>query len=207
MKSNLKLKTTAALSALALLFSVSSCDLLSSGVNFTEVESAKKINELISKNTTSDMLIYEIDFNFSESSSSFSFMKDGITIIYIDPENPEKLSGIDVNIKSGDAEPSSFYERNSISPLRSFKGYPLENIDITPMINAINEAIALLEEEEIKTNGLGMCEIKFGATPSDITYKFKTQTRTGSTTTGRRTQVSYDEYSFKVDAEGNLDLD
>lgn len=208
MKSNFKLVAISILSGLALLFSVSSCNILSDGENFTEVESAEKINNLINKNITPDMLVYEIDFSFTRSSSSFSFMKDGITIVYVNPENEGKLSGIDIDIKTGEAKPSSFYERTSLSPTKSFKGYTPVEVDVTTMIQSIIDAINFLYEEEgIETSGLGHCEIKFGNTPSDIVYKFKTQTRTGSTSTGRRTQVHYDEYPFVADAEGNIEFD
>lgn len=207
MISNFKIKAISVLSALLLVFTVSSCSLLSDGVNFTEVESAKEVNELLKKNIPADMLVYEIDFSFSRSSSSFSFMKDGITIIYVDPET-NKLSGIDIDVKSGDVTQNSFYERTSPSPSKSFKGYTPVEVDVTTMINSIVEAINFLyEEEEIQTSGLGNCEIKFGNTPADVVYKFSTQTKTGSTTSGRRTQVSYDEYSFKADAEGNIEVD
>lgn len=207
MKSNLKLKVFSSLSALALLLTVYSCDVFSSGVNLADVNNAQKINELIMKHITPDMLVREIEFNYSESSSNFSFNKDGITIVFVDPENVSKQNGIDIDIKSGDVTPNRFYENKVVVSAIKYKGYTVENVDVTPMITAINEAIQLMSEKEIKADGLGICSIKFGADPSKTKYGIKIQSKTGTESRGRRTQVNYDEYSFEVDAEGNIEFD
>ena len=207
MKFDLKLRAASALSALVLFFTVSSCDSLSSGVNFTDVKNSQKINELLMKHITPDMLVYKVEFDHSESSSEFSFNKDEITIVYVDSENVSKLNGIDINIKSGDATPNSFYEKKVVISAVKYKGYKVENIDITPMILAINEGIKELEGEDIKSDGLGSCSVKFGADPSQTMYEFNVQCKTGTESRGRRTQVNYDEWSFEADAEGNLIYD
>lgn len=201
---NLKTSVLSLLSAALMLTTLWSCDLLSSGVNFTEADKIQKAAEAVQKHITPDMLVYEIQFKYSESSSSFSYVKDNATIVYVDPENPSKRHGIDVDLKSGEATTNSFYENSTVISAVKYKGYKVEKVDLVPLANAINETIGLLKDESITTNGLGSVEVKFGDEPSETVYSFKLQSKTGSTNRGRVTHVTYDEYSFKADYEGNL---
>lgn len=200
MKKNLRLKIASTLAAGAMLFGLTSCDMLSSGVSFTDEKSAEKINELLKENISSDLLVYEIEFDHSESSSSFSFNKDEITIISVDPENVSKLNGLDIDIKSGATSTNSFYERKTVVSAVKYKGYKVENIDITPMIKATNEAIQLLKDEGTNVDGLGTCRIKFGATPSETVYVVNLQSKTGSNSR----EIIYDEITVDIDFEGNI---
>jgi hypothetical protein len=184
-----------------------SCDIFNSGINLTKSEETAKLNDLLNKHIPADMLVNEIRFDYSLSSSSFSLLKDGAVIIYVDPENNTVLHGIEVNLKTGDAGIYQWLEDHPSNPTKRVeKGVQLVNFDFSKITPIVNEAIQIMTEDSLETNGIGSFEIDFSSGNLDTyRYSFKLQHRTGSQKSGRRTSISYNEYSFKADKDGKLD--
>ena len=176
----------------------------SSGINLTNSEEVKALNELVNKAITPDMVVNKISFSYSERNSSFSFCKDEATITYIDPDNDKVVHGIDVNLKTGDFAQNEFMERK-MKGVRGQKGVKLENFDFTKISDIVNAAIQELQKENISVDGIGSFSIDFNSgDPEKMKYQFDLQDKTGSQQMGRRIQYNYNEYSFTADKDGNL---
>lgn len=183
-----------------------SCDIFNSGINLTKPEETTKLNDLLNKHIPTDMLVHEIRFDYSLSSSSFSFVKDGAIIIYVDAEDNTKLHGIEVNLKTGETGVYQWLEDHPNPVKRVEKGVQLANFDFSKITPIVNEAVQVMSENSLTTEGVGSFEIDFNSGNLDkYHYSFKLQHRTGSQTSGRRTNISYEEYSFKADKDGNLE--
>jgi hypothetical protein len=177
----------------------------SSGINFTEPEEVAQLNDLLNKHITEGMVVQKIKFDYSQSSSGFSNCKDGATIIYVDPEDNTKLHGIEVNLKTGEFGPDTWLEEHPSSIKREQKGVQLNEFDFSKIATVANAAVQALKDENVESNGIGTFEIDFYAgNADDYAYVFKLQHRTGRTQQGRTSHITYDEYSFKADKDGNL---
>jgi len=175
------------------------------GINFTKPDDVKALNELINKVIPPDMVVEEIEFTYSESSSSFSFHKDGAHIIYVDPENNKRLRGIEVNLKTGETGPVQWMEDRPRTYTWVQKGTKLDNFDFSNIADMVNSAVQSMREDSISTAGLGSFSIDFSSgNPEKIMYKFNIQHRTGTQQYGRSVQYQYEEYEFKVDKDGNF---
>jgi hypothetical protein len=181
-----------------------SCDIFDTGINFSKADDVKKLNELINPHITEGMLVERITFNYSKSSSEFSFNKDMATVVYVDPENSNKRQGIDIDLKTGETSPNSFYKDYEMSKFSKTKAVALKDFDFSKIAEIVLAAQKMFEEDSLKANGLGSFEIDF--TSGDMEtyiYKFDIQHRTGSKNVGRRRQISYNEYALKADKDGN----
>jgi len=181
-----------------------SCSTFSSGINFTKPEETKKLNDLISKAITPDMLVQSISFTYSNS-SSFSLCKDKGEIIYVDPDNNTNVKGIDVDLKTGECSENQWYKEHPRSGSMVQKGVNLNDFDFSKIADVVNAAVKVLGDEKITTNGIGSFAINFGWGDINQTkYVFTLQHRTGSQQIGRTVRYTYNEYDFKADKDGNL---
>jgi hypothetical protein len=177
----------------------------SSGVDLTNPEETAKLNEMLNRHITPDMLVHEIRFDHSQSNSGFSFHKDNATIIYVDPDNKTFQHGISIDLKTGEYGPDSWLEKSNGRQRITLKGVKIGQFDFSGIAGIVNAAVEAMKAEEINPDGLGSFSISFSSGNIDkYKYSFSLQHRTGSTRQGRSTRISYDSYNFTADKDGNL---
>jgi hypothetical protein len=179
-----------------------------SGINFKNPEEVTTLSALLNKHITEDMIVQEIEFDYSESRNSFSFVKDEATIVYVDPNDHTINHGIEVNLKTGKYGPDQWLEDHRRPNTQALQGVKLGKFDYSRIAPIINAAIQAMKDENIETHGIGSFRINFRSGDiNDYHYAFTLQHRTGSTHVGRTERISYEDYKFTADKDGNLDFE
>lgn len=165
----------------------------------------KQVGEIIGKHITEDMIVHTIDLKNSDS-KSFTPYIDKALLVYVDAEKPQKLHGLDIDLKTGEATVNNFYESKSTSKNIKYKGLNMPaDFDFSTVATAVNKAYEAAKEEDYKIDGVGTVTISFSdGKLNKANMYFKLQHITGTTYQGSVKRISYEEARFKADLEGEF---
>lgn len=86
----------------------------------------------------------------------------------------------------------------------------LKDIDFSKIASIVNKAGEMVSAEGDEFSGIHGYTITLNSDPAKVEYEFAIQSRQDSKTTTKSgrlaTEISYVEYSFKADSEGNLEI-
>lgn len=169
------------------------------GIDFTESNNIQHLDSMIMEFVKPDMEVIEFDFRSLDDDDTFSIGKGKAIIFYVDPVNNKRRKAIEVDLKTGTSVEDTTY--NSIENKKKYKGYKLTRINCCSMIaNNINEAIDILDLQNISVDGIGSYVIQLHNKPDKVKHYFTLRKRTGEV--DRR--VYYDEYRFEADGKGKV---
>lgn len=167
------------------------------------VEQMKKAGEIVKEWITEDMQLTRINFKNSDS-KSFNFRVDEANIVYVDPEDPKKLAGLNIDLKTGEATTDEFYSSKPAG-MRANKGSSLPaDFDFAAIATAVNAGLALAAEEEYTIDGIGTYSIIFYGGNTEATMNFSMRHITGTTRTGRIKRTSYEEVNISTNLQGEI---
>lgn len=169
------------------------------GIDITESDNIQHLDSMIMEFVKPDMEVIELNFEASDNDNLFSIGKGKAILFYVDPANNKKRRGLVIDLKTGTASEDTTY--NSTESKKKYKGHKLTRINCCSMIaNNVNEAIDILDLENISVDGIGTYTIDMHNKPDKVKHYFTLRKRTGEVE--RRTY--YDEYRFEADGKGKV---
>lgn len=164
-----------------------------------------KLSEFI----PADASVIEIRLH-QEGGSTFSTTISGANVTFIDPASNEvQAKWITL---SGKAEEKkgivSLSLKDSDSKVSPADGQKLADIDFSKIAAIVNKAGEKVTAGGNEFSGINGFTIKSNSDPAKVTYEFMIQSRQDAKTTTKSgrlaTEISYLEFNFTADAEGNL---